>query len=40
MHPRALHLLRSEIDVWSKTGLAQQPRLVVTSDLAPSAAPG
>jgi len=40
MHPRALHLLRSEIDVWSKAGLAQQPRLVVTGDLAPSAAPG
>jgi exopolyphosphatase/guanosine-5'-triphosphate,3'-diphosphate pyrophosphatase len=31
-HPRALHLLRAEIDAWSKTGLAQQPRLVVTAD--------
>ena len=28
-HPRALHLLRLEIDAWSKTGLARPPRLVV-----------
>jgi len=28
-HPRALHLLRLEIDAWSKTGLARTPRLVV-----------
>jgi len=31
-HPRALHLLRAEIDAWSKTGLARAPRLVVTGD--------
>ncbi|HEY2558962.1 MAG TPA: Ppx/GppA phosphatase family protein [Caldimonas sp.] len=30
-HPRALHLLRAEIDAWSKTGLARPPRLVVTA---------
>jgi len=34
-HPRALHLLRSEIDVCSKSGLALQPRLVVTGDPVP-----
>jgi exopolyphosphatase/guanosine-5'-triphosphate,3'-diphosphate pyrophosphatase len=28
-HPRGLHLLRLEIDAWSKTGLARTPRLVV-----------
>jgi exopolyphosphatase/guanosine-5'-triphosphate,3'-diphosphate pyrophosphatase len=28
-HPRALHLLRLEIDAWSKTGLARTPRLAV-----------
>ena len=31
-HPRALHLLRAEIDGWSKTALARPPRLVVTGD--------
>jgi exopolyphosphatase/guanosine-5'-triphosphate,3'-diphosphate pyrophosphatase len=31
-HPRALHLLRAEIDAWSKTGLVGPPRLVVTAD--------
>jgi len=35
-NPRALHLLRGEIDVWSKAGLAQQPRLVVTGDPVPA----
>jgi exopolyphosphatase/guanosine-5'-triphosphate,3'-diphosphate pyrophosphatase len=29
-HPRALHLLRGEIDAWSKTGVEQPPRLVIT----------
>jgi exopolyphosphatase/guanosine-5'-triphosphate,3'-diphosphate pyrophosphatase len=28
-HPRALHLLRLEVEAWSKTGLARPPRLVV-----------
>jgi exopolyphosphatase/guanosine-5'-triphosphate,3'-diphosphate pyrophosphatase len=31
-HPRALHLLRAEIDGWSKTALTRPPRLVVTGD--------
>jgi hypothetical protein len=31
-HPRALHLLRAEIDAWSKTGLPRPPRLIVTAD--------
>nr|HET7858559.1 Ppx/GppA phosphatase family protein [Caldimonas sp.] len=31
-NPRALHLLRGEIDVWAKSGLVAQPRLVVTGD--------
>ena len=30
--PRALHLLRAEIEAWSKTGLARAPRLVVAND--------
>jgi exopolyphosphatase/guanosine-5'-triphosphate,3'-diphosphate pyrophosphatase len=34
-NPRALHLLRGEIDIWSKAGPAQQPRLVVTADPVP-----
>jgi exopolyphosphatase / guanosine-5'-triphosphate,3'-diphosphate pyrophosphatase len=28
-HPRALHLLRDEIDAWARSGLAHAPRLVV-----------
>ncbi len=34
-HPRALHLLRGEVETWSKAGLGQAPRLVVTADPAP-----
>jgi exopolyphosphatase/guanosine-5'-triphosphate,3'-diphosphate pyrophosphatase len=37
-HPRALHLLRGEIEAWSKAGVAQPPRLVVTSDPSPDRA--
>jgi exopolyphosphatase/guanosine-5'-triphosphate,3'-diphosphate pyrophosphatase len=28
-HPRALHLLRDEIDAWARSGLAHAPRLIV-----------
>jgi exopolyphosphatase/guanosine-5'-triphosphate,3'-diphosphate pyrophosphatase len=28
-HPRALHLLRGEVEAWSKTGLGVAPRLLV-----------
>jgi len=31
-HPRAVHLLRDEVEAWSKTGLALAPRLVVAAD--------
>ncbi len=29
-HPRAVHLLRDEVEAWSRTGLALAPRLVVS----------
>ena len=28
-NPRAVHLLRDEVEAWAKTGLALAPRLVV-----------
>ena len=31
-HPRAVHLLRDEVEAWVKTGLALAPRLVVAAD--------
>jgi exopolyphosphatase/guanosine-5'-triphosphate,3'-diphosphate pyrophosphatase len=31
-HPPAVHLLRGEVEAWSKTGLAAAPRLLVAED--------
>ena len=31
-HPRALHLLRDEVEAWSKTGLGLAPRLLVGAE--------
>ena len=32
-HPRAVHLLRDEVEAWAKTGLALAPRLVVAESV-------